>query len=269
MLDCYRQIKTGKKWIESIMREDMFKLSSDSDTQLISHLYPSKGSRMSYSDMSKELTKNHITTQCYSLDDKAIKTIETEYKNMKHKGAALNEQLSARQKIEIAKIPIFIDLAEKYLDLGKSVVIFVNFINSMVSLATYFNKKHINCGVISGEQTIEERNNYIAQFQDNKIKLMICMLTAGAESISLHDVDGNHPRVSLISPSFSGKDLCQALGRIYRTGVKSIVEQKIIFCDQKTERLICDKLKEKIQFLNNFADYDKFDDKMLDLNHIS
>ena len=60
MLDCYKQITTGKKWIESLMREDMFKFTSKNETQLTSYIYPTKGSRMSYSDMSKELNKNHV-----------------------------------------------------------------------------------------------------------------------------------------------------------------------------------------------------------------
>jgi superfamily II DNA/RNA helicase len=135
----------------------------------------------------------------------------------------------------------------------------------MSDLIKYFVKKHIDCVYISGSQTIEERTNAVDQFQENKIKLIICTIAAGSESISLHDVFGTSPRVSLILPSFSGKDLCQALGRIYRTGVKSIVEQKIIFCDEKTEKLICEKLKEKIKFLNNFLDYDKIDPSIMDI----
>ena len=265
MLDFYRQIKSGKQWIESVMREDLFKFSSKSETQLATYLYPKKGSRMSYSDMSKSLNKNNISTQCYSLDDKSLKLIEGCYTNIKTKGESLTNQLTARQKIETLKLPIFVDLIEKYLDVGKSVVVFVNFVNSLNELLKYFNKKNIDCGYVCGDQSIEERRDCIEKFQNNNIKLIICTISSGSESISLHDVDGDHPRISLISPSFSGKDLCQALGRIYRTGVKSMVEQKIIFCDETTERLICSTLKDKIKFLNNFADYDKFDSNMLDV----
>lgn len=266
MLGFYRQMTNGKKWIDGIIREDKLKLSQGPDTQLISYICE-KGARMSYSDMTKESNKNFISAQCYDLDDKQLAAIENEYQQLEHKGIHLTNQLSARQHIEQLKIPIFIDLAEKYIESGRSVVIFVNFINSLRKLVEYFCKKRIDCGYISGEQTIENRNDFITSFQNNDIKIMICMLAAGSESISLHDLDGNHPRVSLISPSFSGKDLCQALGRIYRSGVKSIVEQKIIFCDQTVERNICEKLKNKIQFLNNFANSDKFDDKMFDLQN--
>ena len=53
------------------------------------------------------------------------------------------------------------------------------------------------------------------------------MTQAGGTGLSLHDVNGEHPRVSLISPSFSAIDLKQALGRIHRAGAKSPAVQKL------------------------------------------
>lgn len=264
MLGCYKHLKTGSKWLQSLIREDKFRFSNDGDTQLTLELYPSKGSRMTYSDMAEHVSKNHITTQCYSLDDYSLKLLSKEYESLKkkhsnHLPSHLSDLIIARQKIEELKMPIFIDLTEKYIEEGNSVVIFVNFLKSFDLLTKYFAKHHINCSYIFGDQTIEERTIHIDNFQNNEVKIMVCMIQAGSESISLHDLDGNHPRISLISPSFSGKELLQALGRIYRTGVKSRVEQKIIFCDDKTERKICEKIQEKINFMNNFADYDKLD----------
>jgi superfamily II DNA or RNA helicase len=258
MLGFYKQLRQGTKWIQSLIREEMFKFTSSGESQLTSVIYPKKGSRMTYSDMSKYISPNHITTQCYSLDEKNETILKKEYDFLrKNANNPLAEQLKARQKIEEIKVPIIADLAEKYLDEGNSVVIFVNFLLSLEYLLKHFIKKNIDCVCVFGDQTLQERTEHINKFQENSVRLIICMIQAGSESISLHDLDGNHPRVSLISPSFSGKDLLQALGRIYRTGVKSRVEQKIIFCDVKIERLICDKIKEKIQFMNNFADYDK------------
>lgn len=260
MLGFYKKLKQGTKWIQNLVREEMFKLNTTGETQLTKCLYPKKGSRMTYSDMAKYINQNHITTQCYSLDEKDELLIKKEYEYLKKNyNSQLAQQLKARQKIEELKIKIFIDLAEKYLDEGNSIVIFVNFLKSLELLLSHFTKKHIDCSCVYGDQSLEERTNNINKFQENHTKLMICMIQAGSESISLHDIDGGYPRISLISPSFSGKELLQALGRIYRTGVKSRVEQKIIFCDVKVEKLICNKIKKKIEFLNNFADYDKLD----------
>ena len=82
------------------------------------------------------------------------------------------------------------------------------------------------------------------------------MIQTGGESISLHDIDGKHPRVSIISPSMSSIELVQVLGRIYRTGVKSPVLQKIVFCDDTYENNICQIIKNKINFLNKLTDDD-------------
>lgn len=258
MLGLYKNLKTGTRWVQSLVREESFKFNGEGETQLTKCIYPKKGSRMTYSDMTKTIGNNHISTQCFSLDEREEILLKKEYEYLKkNDDIQMVQQLKARQKIEEIKMKIFIDLGEKYLDNGMSVVIFVNFIKSFEILLSHFNKKHINCSSVFGNQTLEERTKNIIDFQENNVKIIICMAQAGSESISLHDIDGNHPRISLISPSFSGKELLQALGRIYRTGVKSRVEQKIIFCDIDIERHICNKLKEKIEFINNFADYDK------------
>lgn len=275
MLDFYKNPRSGKKWIESMTRKDIFRLTSDGESELEKYIYANKGSRMSYGEMTQTLSKNNVSVQCYSLDEKNLKEIGLLYKlffeladskntRLKQNAGALTAQGLARQKIEMAKLPIFIDLIEKYYEVGKSIVVFVNFLDSLNALIKYFSKR-VKISYIAGDQSIEERRNNIESFQNNSVRLIFCTLMAGAESISLHDIDGGYPRLSLISPSFSGKDLCQALGRIYRTGVKSVIEQKIIFCDEPTEISICKKLKEKISFLNNFADSDKFDSEMFDI----
>lgn len=256
MLGFYKNINNGKKWIQGLIREEMFKFKKESESQLTKLLYPKKGSRMSYSDLKKSVFLNRITTHCYTLDDADNQIMKEQYNVLKDKKAIhLTEQLKARQKIEELKIPIFIELTEKYLDEDKSVIIFVNFLNSLNTLTKYF--KNIPFSYICGDQTIIEKTNNVNLFQNNTNKLIICMIQAGGESISLHDLDGEHPRVTLISPSFSGHELIQALGRAYRNGCQSMVEQKIIFCDEQTEKRISQKINDKIKFLNNFADFDK------------
>jgi superfamily II DNA or RNA helicase len=260
MLNFYKQIRSGSKWIKSLLDQDRFKFSSCGETQLTSCIYPKKGSRMTYSDMSKCVSKNNISTQCYTLNDKNEKILRKEYELLKKNiNNHLTTQLYSRQKIEEVKVEILIDLAEKYLEEGLSVVIFVNFLKSLKLLTNHFGQKNIDYSSIYGDQNIQERTANINNFQLNHTRIIISMIQSGSESISLHDKTGNNPRISLISPSFSGKELLQSLGRIYRTGVKSRVEQKIIFCDDPTEKLICAKIKEKINFINNFADYDKLD----------
>ena len=55
------------------------------------------------------------------------------------------------------------------------------------------------------------------------------MIQAGGVGVSLHDLHGGHPRMSIISPTWSGQDLKQVLGRIHRAGSKTPAIQKIVF----------------------------------------
>jgi len=170
----------------------------------------------------------------------------------------------ARRRIESIKTPIFIELIEKNID-SRSIVVFVNFLDTLYAISEHFTKKQIGHSIVIGDQDIAERLQQVNDFQNNVNKLILCTISAGSESISLHDTHGNNPRMSLISPSWSARELLQALGRIYRAGLKSPVYQEIVFCNSPTELYMCEKLREKIQFLNNFADYSKIDDNILSI----
>jgi superfamily II DNA or RNA helicase len=116
---------------------------------------------------------------------------------------------------------------------------------------------------IYGEQTIEERNKIIENFQSNHSKIIVCNIKAGGIGISLHDIHGGHPRVSLISPTWSSIDLIQALGRIHRAGGKSKSLQRIIYAAETVEDNIADKIKSKLSNINSINNGD------LDLTNIN
>ena len=86
--------------------------------------------------------------------------------------------------------------------------------------------------------------------------IIICNIKAGGIGISLHDTIGNHPRVSLISPTWSSIDLVQALGRIHRAGGKSKSLQRIIYTADTIEERIADKLKNKLLNINSINNGD-------------
>lgn len=256
MLDFYNSMKKGKTWINWIIRQEKHQFGNNNI--LYNYLYPSKGSRMEFSDMENDLTPSHnISVDCYSLDSHSLKIMNSEFskiKNSLENKIEITKILKSRQIIEKLKIPIMIDLCEKYLELNCSIVFFVNFVETLETIRKYFHRQSIPISYISGQQTIAERDYMINNFQNNNVKIIVSMIQAGGESISLHDLDGNHPRVSIISPSFSGIELMQALGRIYRTGTKSKVIQKIIFCENTCEEIVYLNLKDKINFINNLSD---------------
>jgi SNF2 family DNA or RNA helicase len=175
---------------------------------------------------------------------------ELKGKVAKDRGNILVKVLRAQQKIELLKIPTFVELANEYLSQGFNVVIFVNFTQTLNSLSKLLLTKCL----IYGEQTDTERQFNIEEFQSDRQRIIICNIKAGGVGISLHDINGQYKRVSLISPCWSAIDLTQALGRIHRAGAKSKALQRIIYCDNTIENNIADKLRIKLgnlQSINN------------------
>lgn len=259
MIGLYTSVLKGKNWLKNIIRDNSNKLTSLNKNALYDYIYPNKGSSMNYEDIGGDsFPKNLITSDCYTINKEHIEIINQEYANMRNqKKHELATIIKSRQIIEFYKIEIIYDLSIKYLELGNSVAIFVNFIQSLEELMKLFNKDNIEYAVIRGQQNIEnEREIEINKFQTNKVRIIICMIQSGGQSISLHDTSGNNPRVSLISPSYSSIELIQTLGRIYRANVITPVQQKIIYCADTYEVNIANKLKQKLNFINNLSDED-------------
>lgn len=140
------------------------------------------------------------------------------------------ELLRARQISEHQKLPAAIELIEDAVESGMSVAVFVNFRDSLERLASHF-----NCPTIYGEQAASERQEGIEAFQANREKKLVAMIQAGGESISLPDLDGNHPRMQIVFPGWSARELYQAIHRCPRANSKSRVITKLLFADGTVE----------------------------------
>ncbi len=261
MLDYYDNLKKGKKWVEGVIREQT--MNRIKGNILYKYIYPNKGSRMTIQDIGDNYPMNQISVDCFDLSEKDSKIIDNSYnllnKMYKNKGSDSLVQINReRQFIELLKVPIFIDLIEKYTEHQKSIAIFVNYKETMNKIMNYLKSKKIEYCFIDGSQNIKEREDNVNNFQTNKIKIIICTIQSGGQSISLHDLSGNNPRVSIISPTFSSTDLIQTLGRIYRMGVKTPTLQIILFSTSKVERNISETIKRKIKFLDKLTDQDLF-----------
>ncbi len=252
----YDNVKTGKSWLESFMEAD--KNNTKKKSSIFEFLFPKYGSRMTLDDIGEKMPKNQICVDCYDIDDSNIKKINKLYKQLQkmyeNELVAINK---ARQEIEYCKIPIIIELINKYLEMNKSIVVFVNYLDTLRELQKNIRENISDkISLIEGNQTSEERDKNINLFQKNKNNIILCMMQAGGQSISLHDTTGDKPRVSIISPSYSSIDLIQCLGRIYRTGLKTVAIQKIVYISNTQEEDIANKIKKKIKFLNKINDSD-------------
>ena len=150
--------------------------------------------------------------------------------------------LKARMLAESFKIPDLIEIAEDLVAEKKSVVVFVNFADTTEALC-----QNLNCRRIEGGQTGQERQEAIDRFQDDKDHIIVVNIAAGGTGISLHDVKGDRPRVSLISPSFSAKNHLQTLGRIHRNGAKSDAIQKILVASNTIEEAVMAAVNNRIK----------------------
>ncbi len=104
--------------------------------------------------------------------------------------------------------------------------------------------------IMNGKVKINDRVKIMSNFQQNT-DLSWCLIMSpgvGAESISVHDKWGDHPREMLIVPDYHFGRVIQSAGRINRVGVKSDVKILIVYSKQgELETKILNSMIKKTQ----------------------
>lgn len=217
-------------------------------------------SRIKIKDLGDKFPSNQICCQQFFAEDygkiqvayEEIALLMEELKNNPGKNHLAQIQ-KRKQEIELMKVPIFIEQAQLYLDDEKSVIIFVNYLHTLRLISEQLD---IRCKIF-GEQSMEERHKAIDLFQSNQERIIICQIRAGGTGISLHDLSGNHPRITLMNFPDSGSNLLQALGRAPRAGAKSTVLQRIIFvANVDYEKKIMQNINRKLTNISAINDGD-------------
>ncbi len=208
-----------------------------------------------------------LIAEAYNIDESSESTIKNLYKEMdrelellrikskntaEYKINAMVVQLRARQQAELLKVPLFVEMVEEAIEDGMSVAIFVNFSETINALAKRLNTRCI----VWGENKGDERDKNIEAFQSDTSRVIIVNVKAGGAGLSLHDLNGAYPRMSIISPTPSAVDLRQVLGRIHRDGAKSKAVQKVVFVANTAEEETCERVKEKLENLDIINDGD-------------
>ena len=243
-----------------------FKGSKSSLKRLHDHIYKDgiRGSRIKIADLPPGAFPNsNIIAEGYDITGRS--DIDMIYQDLKAELEALENkvhndvdnpltaQLRARQQIELLKVPLFEELTRDAYDSGNSVVMFVNFRETAeVLLKRIAGLCQIR--LVHGGQTNFGRELECLGFQNDVARVMICTIQSGGTGLSLHDLNGNFPRVSLISPTFSAIDFRQCLGRIHRAGAKSPAVQKILFAEGTVEMRVCKLVREKLNNLDLIND---------------
>lgn len=221
-------------------------------------IYPMHGSRLSLADMADHFTETQIITTPidFGTEVKDLYT-EMEYelgelaekKSYDSSDNALTIRLRARQKVELLKVPTMLEMTLDLLTEGRSVVLFVNFTQTLEAL-----KERLTdypTGIVAGKY-VKERQKFVDDFALDKLRVMICNIEAGGTLLNLQDQRGQYPRTSLISPSDKAMDVLQCIGRIHRAGGKTPSQQHVLFAAGTIEEEVKENCDEKIKNIGIF-----------------
>ena len=220
-----------------------------------------KGVRMRISDI-PDFPETLIMAVCY--DAEGASKAQKEYKNLEIKIQGLHTEAelrkivvaqitSFRRAAELAKLPLIVNDIEQALEENKSIVVFLNYKDSMDELEKMISQTlGIKRGVprVDGGQEQSTRDAGIKAFQEDRERIILVNTQAGGAGLSLHDVTGKHPRLSLISPSYDPLMFHQIFGRVRRNGGKSKSIQKIIYLAGTIEEEVCKRVAKGLENLD-------------------
>jgi hypothetical protein len=225
------------------------------------NIFPKHGSRLTTWDLRDHFTETQIITTPLEFGDEVkglYSRMAVELAALKKRAAgdsndaeALTIRLRARQRVELLKVPVMLELIEDWLKEGCAIPVFVNFTDTLEALHKRLSNVHA-VGIVSGK-CIKDRQKHIDDFQADRTPILLCNTQAGGTSISLHDLNGNHPRRALISPSDNEKDILQCLGRVHRAGGKTPTQQHVLFAAGTVEEeveLNCRAKMDNIEIFN-------------------
>lgn len=256
---CFQNQWNG--WECANPKEAMQKISSE--------IFPARGSRMRIAELGDAFPECQISADAYVT--KAVKKQNDEYKALlleieklkaakkqNVQAAILSLNLRFRQFAELCKVDLLEDLAKDALENGLSVALFVNFTATLDELAS-----RLKAVTVHGQQTGTERQEAIDAFQSNKKRVIVLNIQAGGAGISLHDLEGDFPRLGLVCPTYRATDLKQVLGRIHRAGAKSKALYRLIYASGTIEEKICKSVARKLAAISTLNDGDLMEPDIL------
>lgn len=227
-------------------------------------IFPNRGVRVKIGDLGNRFPESLIIADVFDMGagtskiNNVFEEMQNEIARLEERSANYSQQIfailmEARQRAELLKVPTLLELIEDGVDEGMSVACFLNFNGTIAALQERLGNR---ADLIVGGQTEKERDAAITNFQTDKTRIILANIAAGGVGISLHDLRGEYPRLSLISPNFSAIQMVQALGRVWRQGSKTKSIQKIVFAAQTIEERACTAVRGKLRNLAALNDGD-------------
>lgn len=224
-------------------------------------IFPHKGVRVRVQDL-PDFPECQVTSELY---EPGFGPDELEAATAECVGP-LDRRLRARQFIEKHKVPIFTELAQDAIAQGKSVAIFVNFTETLQMLCTELKTKCCVDGSQTGTAGAERREANRLDFQADRSRVIIVNNEAGGLGLDLQDLNGNHPRLGLVSAGENAKTLKQVLKRLPRQGAKSKSLYRILFAADTDEEDVHRNLSHKLDRIDALNDGDLAPQKNLQIS---
>ena len=265
----------GAKWVGrwGAMTFDMASTEAKKSMKILhEYLFNTRkcSSRLTVDDFGDDFPESHIVADAYDLGAMEAKC-KAVYDDMEAELAKLDERcqnysehifaimMEARRRAELCKVPLFVEMIEDLFDEGKSIACFVNFQETVEAITKRLEKSKKLKGLIGyiiGGQSEKVRQKDISDFNADVKRVLIINIKAGGTGISLHDLNGNFPRASIISPNYSAYELIQALGRVWRQGGLTKSYQRIVFAAGTIEEQACRRVQFRINNLSSLNDND-------------
>ena len=209
------------------------------------HIYPNRGSRLLKAELKDQLPPQLVQPEAVTvaddMDDEptcvqvALQAVvdaeladeERAAEKAEEAGglvevAGFTKDLRARQYAELQLCRWLAEDAAEAWAQGNAVVIFCLF-DGTVGCVKEWLEGETKAEVLeyTGNVPAARRKANLEEFQNNRKRLLVANLGAGAQSIDMHDTIGTAPRVGYICPTYSAKLLLQAMGRFDRDGKKT------------------------------------------------
>jgi len=165
---------------------------------------------------------------------------------------------ACRQAASLAKIPSAVEIAEELYDNNRQGVFFVSYRQSANALAEKLRELGYSVGVITGDYSINQRNESITKFQASKDNFIICTFEAGGVGITLTAAS----YVTLVDRAWTPGIVLQAEDRVHRISQKNAVTStwlSIPAYDDPIDQMLIDKSKNISHVLTGNPEMEKIE----------
>lgn len=223
-------------------------------------IYEAKGARLRIEEI-PDFPTTQIAVRLLSGHDKEVQRLSRELKAFYDERTALADMSDddrakltyARQAMETAKVPSLVDMMADALETSR-VVVFANYSATLDALAVECDRMKWSHGFIRGEQTADQRQQVIAEFQADRLGVVLANVQAGGVGVSLHSL-AKVPRTAFLCPTFSSVDMLQCLGRVHRDG-GGPSRQFVVFFKDTVEERVAKAVQLKIERIETLNDGD-------------